>query len=118
MRKRSLSALSSWTKTTRNTSACCASNFSRRLGNQMRTRRHERLLYAEVTARQPSLLHLQNLHASGLTHDSLLGLPQTLPLIWTLHDCAAVLPYCYEWKNQDGRRELLGPDRDGEANGR
>src|SRR5436190_11457423 len=93
-------------------------NFSRRLGNQMRTRRHERLLYAEVTARQPSLLHLHNLHASGLTHDSLLGLPQTLPLIWTLHDCAAVLPYCYEWKNRDGRRQLLGPDRDGEANGR
>jgi glycosyltransferase involved in cell wall biosynthesis len=93
------------------------SNFSRRLGRQMRTRRQERLLYAEVTARQPSLLHVHNLHASGLTHTSLLGLPPDLPLVWTLHDCATVLPFCYEWNGPNGR-EVLGADRAGEADDR
>src|SRR5258708_5700122 len=88
-------------------------NLSSSAARQMRRRRHSRLLYAEVMRRRPALLHLHNLHASGLTHESLLALPRELPLVWTLHDCFAVLPQAYEWVSEENQRCCLGEDPDG-----
>ncbi len=71
-------------------------NFSRPVAARLRHRRHERLLENAVFSRNPVLLHLHNLHASGLTHSSLLSLPPDLPLVWTLHDCWPIKPQPYE----------------------
>jgi glycosyltransferase involved in cell wall biosynthesis len=88
-------------------------NFSRPIARALRRRRHERLLLDQISRRAPALLHLHNLHASGLTHESLLGLPRDLPLVWTLHDCFPVLPQAYEWFSEQGQRESTGEDPEG-----
>ncbi len=71
-------------------------NFSRPAAARLRRRRHEGSLKELVRSRNPLLLHLHNLHASGLTHSGLLSLPADLPLVWTLHDCWPFKPHPYQ----------------------
>jgi glycosyltransferase involved in cell wall biosynthesis len=82
-------------------------NVSPRLAAVLRRRRHERRLQAVVAQRRPALLHLHNLHGSGLCHASLLAVPPALPLVWTLHDCWPVRPWVYEWLEDNGQRCVL-----------
>jgi len=93
-------------------------NIHRPLARKIRQRRHERLLALEIAQRSPRLLHLHNLHASGLNHESLMALPPDLTLAWTLHDCFPVLPHAYEWVSEQGHREVIGEDPKGAALGR
>jgi glycosyltransferase involved in cell wall biosynthesis len=87
--------------------------FSKRAAASLRRKRHKKLLLAELKERNPHILHIHNLHASGLTHDDLLEIPPAIPIIWTLHDTWPVLPWAYQWSDAQGQTITIGDEVDG-----
>jgi glycosyltransferase involved in cell wall biosynthesis len=88
-------------------------NFSRGTAAILRRQRHKKLLLAMLQERTPRILHLHNLHASGLTHDDLLEIPSEIPIIWTLHDTWPVVPCAYQWSDPQGQTITIGAEVDG-----
>jgi glycosyltransferase involved in cell wall biosynthesis len=88
-------------------------NFSRGTAETLRRQRHKKLLLAKLQERNPHILHIHNLHASGLTHDDLLEIPPTIPIIWTLHDTWPVMPCAYQWSDAQGQTITIRTEVDG-----
>lgn len=91
-------------------------NFSKRTAARMRSIRHLGLLLAKIEACQPSILHLHNLHASGITHNELLAIPMEIPIVWTLHDAWPMAPWAYRWNDGRGLPVTEGAEADGIQN--
>lgn len=85
-------------------------NISKKAASRLRSRRHRDLLLAKLKERNPRILHLHNLHASGITHDDLLAIPPEVPIVWTLHDEWPVLPWAYQWKDRENHRVTEGAE--------
>jgi len=88
-------------------------NLSKGTAATLRRQRHKKLLLATLQERNPRILHLHNLHASGLTHDDLLEIPPAIPIIWTLHDTWPVVPCAYQWSDAQGQTITIGAEVDG-----
>ncbi len=72
-------------------------NFSKEMANRLRHRRHTLAFLKAVAPCRPRLIHLHNLHASGINHASLMHLPKQIAIAWTLHDCWAFDPFPFRW---------------------
>lgn len=89
-----------------------AKNISKRAGREFRRKRQQRLLLEALRRRRPDILHLHNLHASALRHRDLAAIPPETPIVWTMHDCWAALPWAYRWENAGGKDEFQGRDEE------
>lgn len=86
-------------------------SLSNSLASHLRRQRHMRALLTLMADHPPRVLNLHNLHACGLDHEVLLGLPAQTMLVWTLHDCWPVAPFAFEWAaGLKGAFEVENPD--------
>lgn len=82
-------------------------NVSRSFASWLRCRRHERALLQAVAAEKPDLIHIHNIHSADLSHATLLKLPASIPLVWTMHDFWPVKGAAFRWTEKEtGRHEL------------
>ena len=79
--------------------------FSRNMANSMMAVRHRKAFLDTVQCSSPRLINLRNIHSCGLSHDSVLDIPPSVSLVWTLHDCWAVAPYAFKFLDQNGRMD-------------
>ncbi|MBU6182382.1 MAG: glycosyltransferase [Verrucomicrobia bacterium] len=84
---------------------------SKKCARFLQRNRQRRALLSTVAERKPDILHLHNLHASALNHDDLALLPNSVRLVWTMHDCWPVAPWAYRWKNIDGTYHFQGKEK-------
>ena len=87
-------------------------NLYRNLADRLRARRNERALLHAVSHFSPDLVHLHNIHSADLSHKTLLRLPKSMPLVWTLHDLWPVKAHATSWwdfRTHKRERHLIGP---------
>ncbi|WP_461784783.1 glycosyltransferase [Prosthecobacter sp.] len=87
-------------------------NVSKRFASLIRCRRHERALFRAVASDKPDLIHLHNIHSADLNHATLIKLPPSIPLIWTMHDFWPLKATAFRWTEMEtGKHELyeVGP---------
>jgi glycosyltransferase involved in cell wall biosynthesis len=87
-------------------------NIYRNLADRLRARRNDRALLQAVSRFSPDLLHVHNIHSADLSHKTLLRLPKSLPLVWTLHDLWPLKGHATSWwdfRTQKRERHLIGP---------
>jgi glycosyltransferase involved in cell wall biosynthesis len=96
-------------------------NISRELASRMRKRRHNRAFLNELELRRPTCINVHNIHDSGLNHDSLYQIPQSVALSWTLHDRWPFAAEAFCWQDSmsgkwsrlcvDGKNEVAALER-------
>jgi glycosyltransferase involved in cell wall biosynthesis len=89
--------------------------FSPAAARSLQRRRQGNALLAAITASQPDILHLHNLHACALRHEDLEMIPSNVRLIWTMHDCWPFAPWAYRWQAENGADEMQGAGRSPES---